>query len=238
MQLLLLALTTQWGADESVPSRPFPSPRHHIPSLTHCTDFRKKFSGDSPPTPNNNMPTQKYISHGAVMAGLSFSVPLRSCRAVTVMGRTVTPDKGRDNHHSRPLIGLVWPEKTLMGQSRVGGAAQRSQCLLGNHSDCLSLPKVPNNTPPTTPSFFFFPSLVVHKPPSWVKGTGFYIKVSFWYSRVLFSWLTGENARSKNIFTQILWLRLFFFPLNLLILLFTPDSAVLHDQSSRQMGQQ
>lgn len=157
MQFLLLALTTQWGADESVPSRPFPSPRHHIPSLTHCTDFRKKFSGDSPPTPNNNMPTQKYISHGAVMAGLSFSVPLRSCRAVTVMGRTVTPDKGRDNHHSRPLIGLVWPEKTLMGQSRVGGAAQRSQCLLGNHSDCLSLPKVPNNTPPTTPSFFFLP---------------------------------------------------------------------------------
>lgn len=103
------------------------------------------------------MPTQKYILHSAAMAGLSFSVPLRSCRAVTVMGCTVPPDKRRDNHHSGPLIGPVWTEKTLMGQSRVGGSAQRSQCLLGNHSDCLSLPKVPHHTPPTTPSHFFLP---------------------------------------------------------------------------------
>ena len=64
VEALWLVLTTQWGADESVPSRPFPSPRHHIPSLTRCTDIRKKSSGDSPPqTPNSNMPTQKYILH-------------------------------------------------------------------------------------------------------------------------------------------------------------------------------
>lgn len=49
VEVLWLALTTQWGADESVPSRPFPSSRHHIPSLTHCTDIRKKSSRDSPP---------------------------------------------------------------------------------------------------------------------------------------------------------------------------------------------
>lgn len=49
VEALSLALTTQWGADESVPSRPFPRPRHHIPSLTRCTDIRKKSSGDSPP---------------------------------------------------------------------------------------------------------------------------------------------------------------------------------------------
>lgn len=67
VEALWRVLTTQWGADESVPSRPFPSPRHHIPSLTRCTDIRKKSSGDSPPsppqTPNSNMPTQKYILH-------------------------------------------------------------------------------------------------------------------------------------------------------------------------------
>lgn len=126
VEVLWLALTTQWGADESVPSRPFPSSRHHIPSLTHCTDIRKKSSGDSPPTPNSSMPTQKYILHSDGMAALYFSVQLRSCRAVTVMGCTVLPDKGRDNHHSGPVIGPVWTQKTLMGQSRVGGAAHRS----------------------------------------------------------------------------------------------------------------
>lgn len=52
VEALWLALTTQWGADESVPSRPFPSPRHHIPTLTRCTNIRKKPSGDSSPHPN------------------------------------------------------------------------------------------------------------------------------------------------------------------------------------------
>lgn len=51
VKTLWLALTTQWGADESVPSRPFPSPRHHIPSLTRCTDIRKKSSGGFAPPP-------------------------------------------------------------------------------------------------------------------------------------------------------------------------------------------
>lgn len=116
VEALWLALTTQWGADESVPSRPFPSPRHHIPSLTLCTDIRKKSSGDSLPTPNSYMPTQKNILHCAEMSGhFFFLVLLRSCRAVTVTGRTVQPDKRRDNHHSGPLIGPVWAEKTLMG---------------------------------------------------------------------------------------------------------------------------
>lgn len=72
-KLFWRALTTQWGAVEFVPNRPFPSPRHHIPSLTRCTDIRKKSSGDSPPTPNNNnMPTQKYILHSAATAGPFF----------------------------------------------------------------------------------------------------------------------------------------------------------------------
>jgi len=122
VEALWLALTTQWGSDESVPSRPFPSPRHHIPSLTRCTDIRMKSSGGfAPPPPNSNTPTQKYILHSAAMAGLSFPVPLRSCRAVTVMGRTVPPDKRRDNHHSGPLIDPVWTEKNLMGPSGGGG---------------------------------------------------------------------------------------------------------------------
>lgn len=118
VEALWLVLTTQWGADESVPSRPFPSPRHHIPSLTRCTDIRKKSSGDSPPSPKPQTatcPPKSTFCTAVAMAGLSFSVPLRSCRAVTVMGRTVPPDKRRDNHHSGPLIGPVWTEKTLMG---------------------------------------------------------------------------------------------------------------------------
>lgn len=76
VEALRLALTTQWGSDESVPSRPFPSPRQHIPSLTHCTDIRIKSSGGfAPTTPNSNTPTQKYISHSATLAGLSFFCP-------------------------------------------------------------------------------------------------------------------------------------------------------------------
>lgn len=46
-----LLLTTQWGADESGPKRPFPSPRRRIPSLTCCTDIRKKSRRDSAPNP-------------------------------------------------------------------------------------------------------------------------------------------------------------------------------------------
>lgn len=62
---------------------------------------------------------------------------------------------------------------------------------------------VPAQSSPSHPTyypfpFFFFPSLVVHKAPSWVKGTGFCMKVSVWHSRVLFSWLTSKNGRSKK----------------------------------------
>lgn len=50
-KLFWLLLTTQWGADESGPKRPFPSPRRRIPSLTRCTDIRKKSLRDSAPNP-------------------------------------------------------------------------------------------------------------------------------------------------------------------------------------------
>lgn len=154
------SLTTQWGADESVLSTPFPSPRHHFPSLTRCTDIRKKSSGDSPPPiPNNNMPTQKYILHSSAMAGLSLSVSLRSCRAVTVMGRTVPPDKRRDNHHSGPLIGPVWTEKTLMGQRRVerGGCCKEKSVSPGQPLGLSVLAQSSPITPHLLPLPIFSP---------------------------------------------------------------------------------
>lgn len=82
----------------------------------------------------------------------------------------------------------------------VGGrVAQRSQRLLGNHSACLSLHKVPHHTPPTTPSRFFFPSLVTHKAPSWVKATGFCKKLSGWYLRgFLLTHLKNERSKKMN----------------------------------------
>lgn len=176
------ALTTQWGADESVVSRPFPSPRHHIPSLTRCTDIRKKSSGDWPPPQTATCPPKSKFCTALQWRAFLFSVPRRSCRAVTVMGRTVLPNKRRDNHHSGSLIGPVWTEKTLMGQSSVcvcarergGGGLHREVSV--SWATTLIVYPCPKFliTPHLLPlSIFFSPSLVAHKAPSRVKGIGF-----------------------------------------------------------------
>lgn len=75
VEALWLALTTQWGSDESVPSRPFPSPRHHIPSLTRCTDIRMKSSGGFPPPPKQQHAHPKVHFAQRCDGGPFFSCP-------------------------------------------------------------------------------------------------------------------------------------------------------------------
>lgn len=71
-EALWLRLTTQWGADESVPTKqaipkPPPSPYTVSPSLTCCTDFRKKYSGGfQPPPPKKNYPPEQQPAHPKV----------------------------------------------------------------------------------------------------------------------------------------------------------------------------
>lgn len=127
VETLWLALTTQWGADESVPSRPFPSPRHHIPSLTRCTDIRKKSSGDSLPTPNTNMPTQKNILHYAAMAGrfffLSCSGLVEPSQWWAVLYNQTKEETTITLGHWSALSGL---KRLWWGEAGRGWAAQRS----------------------------------------------------------------------------------------------------------------
>lgn len=206
VEALWLALTTQWGADESVPSRPFPSPRHHIPSLTRCTDIRKKSSGDSLPTPNSNMPTQKNILHCAAMAGrfffvFFFPVLLRSCRAVTVMGRTVQPDKRRDNHHSGPLIGPVWAEKTLMGWGREGVSCTEKLVSPGQPL-WLSVPAWSSPSHPTYYPSRFFSSC--SKDSFLGKGDWLFFFTKVWYLKILSSWLNLKKKMDVIFFVCVI----------------------------------
>lgn len=135
---------------------------------------------------------------------------LRSCRAVTVTGHTVPPHKRTDNHHSGPLIGPVWTERTLMGQSRVVVVAREGASLHREVSVSWETtlivcpcPESPIHSPLS--SFFFLPFIGCSQ--------GFFLrkedpphparkKTLSDYLRVLFYWLTlTKKARSKNILT-------------------------------------
>lgn len=140
------------------------------------------------------------------------AVALRSCRAVTLTGRTVPPHKRTDNHHSGPLIGPVWIERTLMGQSRVvvvarEGASLHREVSVSWETTLIVYPCPESPIPPQSqPPLFIFssPSLVVHKASSCVKRTPLtrQEKTLSDYLRVLFYWLTlTKKARSKNILT-------------------------------------
>lgn len=181
-EALWLRLTTQWGADESVPTKqaipkPTPAPPYTVsPSLTCCTDFRKKYSGGFQPPhppPRKKLPTRtatcppkSTFGKAAGWRAFSLATALRSCRAVTVTGRTVPPHKRTDNHHSGPLIGPVWTERTLMGQSRVVVVAREGASLHREVSvswettlivcPCPEFPIPPHPQPPLS---VFFPPL-------------------------------------------------------------------------------
>lgn len=153
---LLTSLTTQWGPDESVPTRPFPRPRHYPPPPpTCCIHIRIKSSRDSHPSASDKTttcPPKSTFCAAVGWRGLSFSVSLRSCRAVTVTGRTVPAHKGRDNHHSGLLVGLVCHEKTLMGQRRVVAAGCCTEKSVSpGKPQWLSV--LPQKFPPYHPTF-------------------------------------------------------------------------------------
>lgn len=101
---------------------------------------------------------------------------------------------------------------------------------------CPKFPITPHLLPLSF--FFFFPSLVVHKAPSWVKRTGFFMKASVCYSRVLFSWLTWEKKTKKNNEVKkhphMNCLCETF--LKLPVRISTTDPAVYHEQCRRSMG--
>lgn len=81
------------------------------------------------------------------------------------------------------------------------GVAQRSQCLLGNHSDCLSFPKSsPRITPPSYSFLFSLPFISCSQASILGEGgTGFCIKVSFWHLRVLFFLLTCKMRGGEHL---------------------------------------
>lgn len=156
----------------------FPSP--HTPclqcivstSLTCCTDFRKEYSRGVKkkkklPTRTATCPPKSTFGKAVGWRDFSLAAALRSCRAVTVTGRTVLPHKRTDNHHSGPLIGPVWTERTLMRQSRVvvvvarEGASLHREVSVSWETTLIvyPCPESPITPYPHPPLFIFFPPL-------------------------------------------------------------------------------
>lgn len=220
---LWLVLTTQWGADESVPSRPFPSPRHHIPLWPAALTLERNPLGIHPPPQTATCPPKSTfctVLRWRAFLFLSRSGLVEPSQWWAVLYRQTKEETTITLGHWSALSGLkrLWWGKAGWGvlhrEVSVSWATTLIVC------PCPKFPITPHLLPLP---IFFFPSLVVHKAPSWAKGTGFCMKVSVWYLRELFSWLTWKKkVRSKGIFSMK---DLRFSSLNLLIPLSTTNPA-------------
>lgn len=174
------------------PKQAIPKPQTPYPHFDPRTDIRKKSSRDSPPP----TPKQQRAHPKVRFAQRCDGRPFFFCLAQVLSSRhsdgtycTARQKKRQPSLWATDRPCLDW--KDFDGAKQGGGCCTEKLVSPGQPL-WLSIParKFPI-TPHLLPLLIFFsPSLVLNKPPSWVKGTGFYMKVWVWYLRVLFSWLT------------------------------------------------
>lgn len=188
-KLFWLLLTTQWGADESGPKRPFPSPRRRIPSLTRRTDIRKKSLGDSAPNPQKPATCPPKSTFCTALWRRVFLLPnqVLSSRHSDGPYCTARQKKRQPSLWATDRACLDWKD---FDGAKQGGGTYTGKLVSPGKPLQLS---VPAQSSPSPVPCFFFPSLVAHKAPSWVKRFGFFMKASVSYLSVLFSWLTWKK---------------------------------------------